>query len=299
MEKIVNSVAEYAKLVVDAEKNTICNGAEKNEKLLFRGQEDKNYDLIPSIGRNRMTSCDITMLNEERNLIEMAKYKIPDVFRKDMDPVELLALLQHHGIPTRLLDVTENALVALYFACESKKECDAEIIIFKQNELDVTTYPVVNAIADSYRFARTTFIPLDSFYNDVIIQPYFVEQYNMLADCHKDNGGEWINECCQKPIFIYAPIRTRRQQSQMGRYILFPNRIEQNSMGKCFIKVIDPIKKDADCIADIITIPYTVKKSILNELRLFGITRETLFCDNTDIICKEIVNDYNKKILGE
>ena len=119
--------------------------------MLFRGQADVKYDLMPSLGRDRELDVDISIFNEERDMIDMAKYKLPDVFHNDLQPIELLALLQHHGIPTRLLDITENALVALYFACVGSQEADGEVIIFKHNERSVTNYPVVNAIADTQR----------------------------------------------------------------------------------------------------------------------------------------------------
>lgn len=298
-EKRVNTLSEFVKEICELDRILIRNGADRNEILLFRGQSDIAFELMPSLGRNRKFACDISIFNEERNLIEMVKFKLPEVFHDGLQPLELLALLQHHGIPTRLLDITENALVGLYFACCSNNDKDGEVFAFKSNELDVTNYPVTNAIADSYRFSRGTFCTLDLFYGAVVSQPYFLEQKQMHEICNDtlESGGRWIAECCKKLFFVYAPTRNLRQKMQCGRYILFPNRIAHygNSDKFCFETVIDPISKNHDSIYGRIIIPREAKGQILKELKLFGISKEILFADSIDIVCEEIMNTFIKK----
>lgn len=266
--------------------------------LLFRGQSDKDFELIPSIGRNRSGACDCTIFNEERNLIDMAKFKMPNVFRNDLSPIELLALLQHHGIPTRLLDISENALVALYFACCDNQEKDGEVIVFKSNDDDVTNYPIINAIADSCRFTNGTWTPLSFFYGDVKNQPYFLEQKRTMEVSNEDDiaGGEWISNCCHGIMYIYAPIQSARQQAQQGRYILFPNHIEYETYNEgSFEWTMDAIPKDHEDIALRIIIPKEIKKQLLLDLSILGITEATLFCDSIDTVCKGIVESFQKK----
>lgn len=298
VEFTVSTITTFVDIVCQLNNEVQKNFFFAPNELLFRGQADKNYELIPSLGRNRISACDCTIFDEERNLIDLAKFKMPNVFRSDLSPIELLALLQHHGIPTRLLDISENALVALFFACCNNYEEDGEVIVFKNQKHHITNYPVINAIADSYRFTNDTFRSLSLFYGDVKNQPYFLEQKQSLEICHKDDisGGKWIADCCSKLMYIYAPIQSARQQAQQGRYILFPNHISYDMYDEgCFEWRIDSIPKDHQDIVARIIIPKDIKKQMLSDLSILGITEATLFCDNIDIVCKGIVETFQKK----
>lgn len=273
-------------------------------EYLFRGHSDINYTLLPNIARGRKTSTEVTIFNGERNLVELAKYKYPDVFRDEMKPIEILALLQHYGIPTRLLDVTENALVALYFACCSNPEKDGEVFVFSNNDKYMDTPSIINAIADSYRLTRNSTYYLEDFCKAARNQPYFIEQ-NHIFEIYAERTGKqfdfvnWVEECCKETIFVYAPVHTLRQQLQQGRFILFHNRIiddylDQNQ--KAFDTIIDPINKNDKCIKTRFTIKNESKKTILRDLQLCGISESTLFCDSIDMVCKGIVDKVKRML---
>ena len=104
----ISSLSEYTDAITSIRNNIIEDG--KSETLFFRGQSNKSWDIRPSIFRDALISV-------EHKIIQTATARVPQEFRECSSAFEELTKLQHYGLPTRLLDITMNPLVALYFAC--------------------------------------------------------------------------------------------------------------------------------------------------------------------------------------
>ena len=93
---------------------------------IFRGVSDQNYELRPKIGRpETRTKGKGYLLEHEKWLLDEFQRMAPVYLLLGSQPKtswEWLALAQHHGLPSRLLDWSFNPLVAAYFAVEREGE---------------------------------------------------------------------------------------------------------------------------------------------------------------------------------
>lgn len=92
------------------------------EHTIYRGVKHADYDLEPRLGRIALHE-NTDLLNEEKNMFQWFTERARPHMSLDpeiSDEWVLLALAQHHGLPTRLLDWTRNPLVAAYFAVEKE-----------------------------------------------------------------------------------------------------------------------------------------------------------------------------------
>jgi len=112
------------------------NGEEKTPFLWFRGQYT-NKTLLPSVLRETKSpnTGKVCHYNEFKILISFSSlYKNYTSERFKEKSSEFFSFMQHYGIPTRLLDWTENAAFALYFAVShGAHDADTERLVWIMN----------------------------------------------------------------------------------------------------------------------------------------------------------------------
>src|SRR5687768_2335083 len=98
-------------------------------RWVFRGQTNVDTPLIPRVGR-----LDVETHHEKWIFNQFVRDAAAYVNPMPESEWEQLALARHHGLPTRLLDWSENALVAAFFACYENYEVDGAIYMLNCRE---------------------------------------------------------------------------------------------------------------------------------------------------------------------
>lgn len=262
--------------------------------LYFRGEKKHGWQPKSSIFREGLSDV------EDKMLIDLLARRPQEMNIAD-SALEQLQIAQHYGLKTRLFDVTKNPLVALFFACRKDEQYDSEngslhifavpkslIKSFNSDTISVVAnFTKLSPSDKNWLLSREGLHPQRPFsiqYNfDAIMarlyqkireeKPHFDERIDM-----KDLYGVFVVEPQQKDERI-------RAQSSAFLVSAFRERFDYEPK----IKWNDSVRPYGHYT---LSVAHDRKEHILNDLKLLGITQQTLF-PGLESAATEIMNYYN------
>jgi hypothetical protein len=249
---------------------------------VFRGQGSVDWPLSTSLNRalDKYPSGDDQPLNTEHWLLHQFKRRAHHYIEAPANPFPLdwLALMQHHGAPTRLLDFTYSFYIACFFALVDSVD-DAAVWSFEE----VWLRSIASKIASLNNIEPTGHLRDDT-----------QEQVNRFANIYIDKILSDNKACPDKKIGIMPGLmpvepyhQSKRMAIQQGLFIM-PTDIE--------LGILENIQQSITLLKRKEKIPRTqydhfetrknvfkiiihksIRETALAHLKRMNITHETLF----------------------
>lgn len=258
-----NTVEEFLKII---------NRYQGQHEVFYRGQAAKYKSIISSISRDKGH-----LTNEHQIYRETVHMYEQEEFKTLLLPIERLAKLQHYGIPTRLIDVTIDPLIALYFAVENiDNTSDGLVFVYVQTSKPTNSKPVqLLALLATLENHNANYIQ---------------EQYKGIYN--ESITNEETLKFAQETSFVTFSERLKeanpRLHSQKGTFVICGNELRNEEIQKQ-IKSLDSIKPNL-----LIRIPYEHKLVIKNELDQHHLINKTTIYPEFPSVADYIKEKYRE-----
>ena len=211
---------------------------EGNAKIWWRGQSNSSWPLIPKIYREGYEAFEESM---NHRFMNKARSRYTNCPAKD-DFSSWLFLMQHYGLPTRLLDWSESPLVALYFAVHNRKHDKEEGVLWGLNpiKLNLLESREQRIYLATNKFAKPIFTAAFTLHKEA----------NSIKNCSVQTDEFDIRHMVQLSVFTIH-----------GR----GNPLEELYANEGFLYKI--------------VIPAEAKRTLRRSLRLLGVSESSIFPD--------------------
>ena len=254
------------------------------EIVMFRGVKRADWDNEAAIFRDPPA-----LMPYERDIVRELPSIHPTEFEHDATMFDRLVRMQHYGLPTRLLDVTANPLIALYFAvakegdngqdgyvtvfhipADRRKYYDSDAVSCIANLANMSDDEKAD-ISSHLSTTRSLFNKLNSV--DRLLQ--FIRSEKPYFRSNIDPGD------LARPFYVRPKMNNRRIIAQAGSFIIYGLKAQRDVPYQRNIRV----KRWA--------VPNSLKADILSELSNLGINVSTLFPE-IDKAAAYVVSRFSK-----
>jgi hypothetical protein len=238
--------------------------------VAFRGERFTGWQTQPKVFRR-----DVGLYQHEKNAVRDLISIHPQEFRDDETMFDRLVRMQHFELPTRLLDVTTNPLVALYFASaeyeDDSRPQDGKVqALFlpeeRQRYFDSDRVScmanIANLTADEKSGMAAAYkLDIDEFNKQPVVQRLL-----WFVRIEKPHFEPQIDpKHLQQPVFVKPKMSNRRIIAQSGAFLIYGARRLRN------------IDVDHDLRLSRALVPAAKKAEIRNQLERLGIHASSLF----------------------
>ena len=243
----------------------------------FRGHSGCFGNLHPKVfrkteewkvwARGGSRNLEFAYIEEYQRKVLMFTDNIPE--RRD---IRWLFMMQHYGAPTRLLDWTENILVAAYFAVRENKKEDGEIwVIFPQRL--------------NKHYAEAFWLWDSSQISYLAKEPWYSGSPSELA---KKLG---LTKYPTTPLAFYPPLNNPRMVAQSSVFTIHPEPNDEKN--NTITSLLKNDEKDIEIVRYII--PSECKKKIYSDLDKLGINKTRLFPEQESVAI-DMIEHWDFKI---
>ena len=218
----IESVSNFVEHVMDWTSNKLL-------PVAFRGECFSKWKTIPKLFRP-----DVGLYKNENNAVRDLVSVHPQEFLDDQTMFDRLVRMQHYGLPTRLLDVTINPLVALYFASAEHeidgKQSDGKVQAFFL-PLKRQRYFDSDQVSCMANLANLTFSEKGELFKafnaniEIYNEQEIVQRLLWFVRIEKPHFEPKINaDHLRKPVFVKPKMSNRRIIAQSGAFLIYGSR---------------------------------------------------------------------------